>query len=277
MTWVGCDHTSVNNACTGTYEASGFLYPVTAAVSALYKPPGPPSDGRDNRLYPVVMGAKRGFSGASERLNALTNAAPYSDFWHCIGQIRVTGGTSASEEMPVVYVTGETYLSSLDPFCQDIDNGQDCTTNVFTDPDAYSVNMYCGVMVDNDNDGIRVEADNCPYVSNPMQHDSGSFKSDAPNGRDNVGDLCQCGEGDGDGIVSASGDGPWTNDDLQNLREHLVGTAVADFDEARCNLMDAPAESNTCDLLDALTLKQALEANPVPTGLPETCAAAGPP
>ena len=62
---------------------------------------------------------------------------------------------------------------------------------------------------DLDGDGVRTEADNCPNIYNPAQEDNGSMNPTGEIGigggssgasYDGIGDACQCGEGDGDGV-----------------------------------------------------------------------------
>jgi hypothetical protein len=43
--------------------------------------------------------------------------------------------------------------------------------------------------------------DNCPYIYNPNQEDTGSVASDPPDG---VGDACQCGDVTGDGLCNGA-------------------------------------------------------------------------
>ena len=105
---------------------------------------------------------------------------------------------------------------------------------------------------------MRFEMDNCRYTKNPLQLDSGRLEAKAPGGRDSVGDACQCGEGDGDGIISSTASALVSGEDLQNLRKHLVGGSPEGFDIERCGVLDAAGESPTCNILDAVELQRAL-------------------
>jgi hypothetical protein len=53
---------------------------------------------------------------------------------------------------------------------------------------------------DSDGDRVPDSKDNCPYFSNTSQRDSGSLLSKA---KDRIGNACQCGDVNGDGIINA--------------------------------------------------------------------------
>jgi len=127
-----------------------------------------------------------------------------------------------------------------------------------------SIQQGCTLSDDSDADGVRFESDNCPYVDNPLQRDRGGLNAESPDGRDGVGDACQCGEGDGDGIISSEGSGVGSGLDLQNLREYLVGGSPLDFDARRCGVLDAAGAAASCNVLDAVALRDALETGTLP-------------
>ena len=54
-------------------------------------------------------------------------------------------------------------------------------------------------MVDTDGDGVPDLIDNCPFTPNPDQTDSGGVGTGSP--PDGIGDACQCGDVNNDGIV----------------------------------------------------------------------------
>ena len=105
---------------------------------------------------------------------------------------------------------------------------------------------------DNDIDGDDIvdSVDNCPFVANADQLDSGGFGgSTAADGR---GDACECGDANGTGIVD---DGEVPTSDLQLLREYLVGmhegnTTLAEI----CSVFGDP----NCDTADLVVLERAL-------------------
>ena len=54
---------------------------------------------------------------------------------------------------------------------------------------------------DTDNDGVRDEEDNCEFLANTNQDNTGGLLS--AEGNDNIGDACQCGDLDRDGRMLA--------------------------------------------------------------------------
>ena len=76
-------------------------------------------------------------------------------------------------------------------------------TLIFSVPDYYLADnngvVSVLVMVDTDGDGIPDALDNCPYTANPDQKDSGGINTTVPDG---IGDACQCGDVNNDGIVN---------------------------------------------------------------------------
>ena len=91
----------------------------------------------------------------------------------------------------------------------------------------------------------RDEDDNCVYTSNVAQLDQGGLKTSAS---DDIGDACQCGEGEGTGQIMTTGA------DLTNMLDYLRGGAPAGFDVARCSV----ANPSTCTIHDAAVLANAL-------------------
>jgi DNA-binding beta-propeller fold protein YncE len=100
----------------------------------------------------------------------------------------------------------------------------------------------CTAQMDHDGDSVIDARDNCPFVPNPLQEDSGGTGSDSADG---IGDPCQCGEVTNDGKVD--------NADLTLMRTHLVNLGSPDPLE-RCSVI---GEVN-CDILDMVVLWRAL-------------------
>lgn len=101
---------------------------------------------------------------------------------------------------------------------------------------------------DYDGDLVRDEDDNCVYAVNADQSDVGGLKMTLA---DNVGDVCQCGEGEGTGTIEV-GDG-----DLKNMTDYLRGDSVPGFDESRCSL----GNPSSCTIHDAALLDSALQSS----------------
>ncbi len=209
-----------------------------------------------NRRYMILTGNVPGWSG---RLNSVLNSSSLnssSDLLHCVGSIEVENGTNSLTHAPTILMA--------DPHLDSLDSSQ-------VDHPASPFNVYltikensqgCSVFEDNDNDGVRVEADNCPHYSNSYQGDLGGWDPDGNAhsqglGQDGIGDACQCGEGDGDGVISLEkGDG---GKDLPNLRAYLLGDDVPSFNPGRCNIQDDSINATKCNILDAVVLQRAFE------------------
>ncbi|HTO53308.1 MAG TPA: hypothetical protein VMR50_07975 [Myxococcota bacterium] len=105
-----------------------------------------------------------------------------------------------------------------------------------------------------DGDGVIGAADNCPFVANSDQSDVGGIGAAA--GPDGIGDVCQCGEVDGDGRVAPS--------DLAQIRRGLAASDLVAFPE-RCNVIGAVDPTllasgmrRDCDIADVVVIARAL-------------------
>lgn len=108
---------------------------------------------------------------------------------------------------------------------------------------------------DSDGDGICEALDNCRFIPNPNQENSGGVASPSdPSGSlpDVVGDACQCGDANDDGRVNAA--------DVQTLRLALA-RAEGVPSVGKCNV-DGPRSAEgsivDCDLVDAVILSRAI-------------------
>jgi hypothetical protein len=106
---------------------------------------------------------------------------------------------------------------------------------------------------DTDGDGADDVTDNCPVTGNPGQADGGGVGSSAADG---VGDLCQCGDVNGDGQVQI--------DDVALIERAIAllapGLAVPDH----CNVDGLPGSgAGTCGPGDATALREALAGAPL--------------
>ena len=128
---------------------------------------------------------------------------------------------------------------------------------------------------DFDGDGPNDAEDNCPFTANSLQEDRGGFDSDAPDG---VGDACQCGDLDNDGIV--------TQADVLVGRSGLAGASTASIAAPhKCNVSgalrpelhpDRPV-SVDCEIDDLVILERASRGLPLPRfSLQQLCGPASP-
>ena len=252
--WLGCETTSVPGSARNC--SNPFHYPIATGGGGSYEVE-PVSA---TKHYYVLEGDH---PGQTYRLNSTLTQSPFIKRYHCLGTVRVQHGTNVASHAPVVSLKGNSYLDSTLP-------------NNETDPSSGGVVSYassslgtggsasCTVPGDLDGDGVRTEADNCPYTPNSDQLDRGGFD---PSGikdidgfssaasYDGIGDACQCGEGNGNGAITPG------DDDLLNLRKHLLGEDVpfGQFDPARCNVRNDPVNTQKCNILDAMLLRRALE------------------
>jgi probable HAF family extracellular repeat protein len=123
---------------------------------------------------------------------------------------------------------------------------------------------------DRDADGRIDDFDNCMFVSNFFQEDTGRLQlpSDLPGqegvGVDGIGNPCQCGGALGTGKIVLSQDGP----EIQNL---LLGQSTTNQDAAS---LGSVAGSTQVDLLDWVVLNMAT--NGQGPGVRQSCARAAP-
>jgi hypothetical protein len=101
---------------------------------------------------------------------------------------------------------------------------------------------------DRDGDGIPDNIDNCPYTYNPDQKDSGGVGTATPDG---IGDACQCGDVNNDGIVNIA-DKTVLARSLAGLPPYSSVGAMPGF-----NKCDVNSDGN-CDLADNTIIAHAI-------------------
>jgi hypothetical protein len=142
---------------------------------------------------------------------------------------------------------------------------------------AISASTLLAVQLDTDGDLVADSNDNCRYTANPTQADVGGVDQGGPDG---IGDACQCGDINDDGVISAS--------DVTVLRRALSGLSpynsiggpgngqaapgLPDLD--KCNVGAAGAPLATCTAADATVISRAISG--LSPGIGQTCAAALP-
>ena len=120
--------------------------------------------------------------------------------------------------------------------------------------------------LDVDADGVAAYRDNCPFAFNPAQTDTGGVLTSSPDG---IGDTCQCGDVDNDGIVDEF--------DVEAYRDSLadpIALALSAEGVEKCSVIDSPGP---CEMLDVTIIARALEPTPLLPGIAGVCYAASPP
>jgi hypothetical protein len=103
--------------------------------------------------------------------------------------------------------------------------------------------------IDSDGDALADYLDNCPFAFNPEQTDSGG--TGAGNLPDGIGDACQCGDVDADGIVTIA--------DIVLLERHLVGLPPGLASPEKCNVIGEPGGGDaTCRINDLTIIRRAI-------------------
>lgn len=112
------------------------------------------------------------------------------------------------------------------------------------------------VITDTDSDLVDDAVDNCRFASNINQQDRGGVATGVPDG---IGDECQCGDVNDDGIVD--------NTDAVLIKRYLLGLPPG-INISKCNVNSG----NSCDNTDAILIQRAVLG--MPPGLTQTCFAA---
>lgn len=131
---------------------------------------------------------------------------------------------------------------------------------------------FCGDGVvqppDSDADGVADDVDNCPYVSNSGQEDEGGVRSEMPDG---IGNACQCGDVDGDGIVT-QGDGELIQRCVVELPPCADGGPELLPSPGNCDVND----DGVCNATDGVFVQRWALGLPNPPGIGQFCANAQP-
>lgn len=124
---------------------------------------------------------------------------------------------------------------------------------------AYFHRVEWEIATDADQDSILDILDNCPFVQNNPNMDSGGIgPGSAPDG---IGDACQCGDLTGDGVIDAA--------DVARLRAALAdpeGAPLSAGEALRCSVYGEPED---CDILTVTLLERAVAG--LSPGLEQTC------
>ena len=261
MKWLGCEGSAGTiNHCVANgsgqedspYESIYTTVDVETTVSFSYTPPSGGShylllEGDVSSLQPGTY---------SKTLSNVPHTSTYfpeePDPMTCVARLQtlpaipgsVVPPLKALESVDMLALPAGAFDCVTHPVLQwdtpaDTSNG--CTGTSLPLSVAYASN----VPEDVDGDGRRPEEDNCPYFANTTQSDIGGNNSPDPDGK---GDVCQCGEANGNGIVQVD---PPEDDDVATLRDHLASPDAVI--ESRCSV----AGSGACTILDAVVLQRA--------------------
>jgi cysteine-rich repeat protein len=140
--------------------------------------------------------------------------------------------------------------------CDDGDGslGDGCDDACFVEPSFQCSGepSVCVFVPDGDADGVPDSSDNCPFIANPSQTDSGGVGAGSP--ADGVGDACQCGDVSGNGSVTSA-------DAIQITRANLVPPTATLARPELCNVGGSAA----CSSADSVIVTRALLTPPTVT------------
>ena len=257
MDWVDCSSTGVS--CSG---AAGTIFADTYVDIA-------PSLSFSEQ---VSAGTETLFLVLSGHTGSFGSALPTAiGDWVCLARLEFSDGLDVDPVDPLVSADLPMLVDVFDPNAYTLDFfgviASDCSEPVVKDDGislticesgtpggglsspASSVTVASGIPDDSDGDLRRDFEDNCVYVQNADQMDQGGFKTGVADG---VGDMCQCGEGEANGIVDENGIA--LNSDLTAMLDYLKGSPSPGFDVARCSLQNP----SSCTIHDAALLDQAV-------------------
>lgn len=199
---------------------------------------------------------------------ALTSAVNLPGDWACLARLRFNPGLDLDPEeeadLPSLVNTWDTNAYSLgytaacnEPAVKDgaLTSCENGTSGSGLSTPASVVSVASGIPDDADLDLRRDFEDNCVYTANADQLDQGGFQTTVA---DSVGDACQCGEGEDNGVVDEGGIGG--NADLTAMLGYLRGEPSLDFDVNRCSIQNP----SSCTILDAALLHGAVNGGGAP-------------
>jgi lysophospholipase L1-like esterase len=111
---------------------------------------------------------------------------------------------------------------------------------------------------DADSDGVPDATDNCVHVANPGQEDVGGLFGPPPDG---IGDVCQCGDVNGDGLIDLL--------DAATYQRGLANALPAALDRDKCSVIGGRLD---CEPNDRQALREALVG--IPPGVAQVCQSA---
>jgi len=241
--WEGCDGTPSGpdnqRTCGGPY-ASPYQQRVATTNSGLFQTDSETFGPVPTDPVPTLFVALEGLDVGEENFPALNTA----DFESCVGRAVLTTTPGVPPELTINGIGALPRQPGLLGAYDSDDAG--------TDLDAVSTLDVTLTYVsegseDTDNDSVRDEDDNCRFLANTGQTNTGGLLSTV--GTDNVGDDCQCGDLDFDGAILSGGG------DLDLLVDVLLGIETSTAVVNRASV----ADSKDVDLRDAVFLQLGLD------------------
>ncbi|MFQ5515694.1 MAG: thrombospondin type 3 repeat-containing protein [Myxococcota bacterium] len=118
--------------------------------------------------------------------------------------------------------------------------------------------------LDIDGDGFQAFLDNCPFALNPLQEDiSGVGAGSLPDG---IGDACQCGDVDDDGVVDG-----FDVDTFRDAPADPITLALPAAGQTKCTVI---GQLRDCDVLDVTVLWRVIDGPALPPDIAQVCEAA---
>jgi len=258
--WEGCptqDWTEgAFQACTDSHDPNGVIASVdhtkSFGVGPIPSTSLPPAGTRSDTLYVKLRGALVSSDFTSETLIAIPENVEAGDqITAKLGTINITApGYPENGPPPVLTIDG--VLGIAQHGCS-----FDCQTSAFLQPGEDPIGTEEVLLTgtgssgaDYDGDGWENDTDNCVFAYDPLQLDSGGILQTTANGR---GDVCECGDLDGNGIVGKEADGSISDTDVIVLQESIAGLGHEDA-KLRCSIDD----DSDCDILDLVILQRSL-------------------
>lgn len=213
---------------------------------------GPVSLGSGQVLYVRLQGASDPFGGNLSPMNAETGLAE-TDAWYFLGTLSLDAGaagvrpefTDDLDSLP--FVAGQAY--------ETLDAGVLVAAIA-----SASLVSEANALEDSDGDGVGDGDDNCRFVDNPGQENTGGLRS--PNSGLGLGDACECGDTD------LSGDMPVADtNDLDPMLDYILTGVASGGVLDRCSVSRDPE----CDIVDAARLAAAVASASSTIQFEESC------
>jgi hypothetical protein len=257
MKWVGCEGTSQDRTCATAAMAPQYQPWVQPTLGCTFyeTPPCPSYTTGPNPAdsVPTLFAVLEGGNPSPEEppLTRLNGAGAKK----CIGQVFLNTPGSP----PELSIAGVEGLPNQPPILKAVDSNSDFAPDGVSTLDVTLLESASSnaSSEDTDNDTVRDEDDNCEFLANTTQDNTGGLLSAV--GNDGIGDACQCGDLDFDGRMLAGGA------DLILLVDVLLGINTAPAVVDRASVVDGPIPT----IRDAVFLQRALDGND--PGITQAC------